>query len=48
MVDKVTDLKVFFFADGLLQDKRANWHSTPFEVRLERVLNEGAAKAFMV
>ncbi|RRT80671.1 hypothetical protein B296_00000036 [Ensete ventricosum] len=27
----------------LLQDKTVNWHSTPFEVRLERALKNGAA-----
>ncbi|KAJ6828866.1 uncharacterized protein M6B38_361635 [Iris pallida] len=31
------------------EDKRVNWHSTPFEVRLERALNEeGAAEACQV
>ncbi|XP_008802428.2 bifunctional lysine-specific demethylase and histidyl-hydroxylase NO66 [Phoenix dactylifera] len=25
------------------EDKRVNWHATPFEVRLERALNKGAA-----
>ncbi|TXG63877.1 hypothetical protein EZV62_010871 [Acer yangbiense] len=28
------------------EDKRVNWHSTPFETRLERALNRGAADAF--
>lgn len=27
------------------EDKRVNWHSTPFEARLERALNRGAAEA---
>lgn len=27
------------------QDKRVNWHSTPFETRLDRALNRGAAEA---
>nr|GMD64140.1 protein JASON [Ipomoea batatas] len=27
------------------EDKRVNWHSTPFETRLERALNQGAAEA---
>ncbi|CAA3001594.1 Hypothetical predicted protein [Olea europaea subsp. europaea] len=27
------------------EDKRVNWHSTPFEARLERALNQGAAEA---
>ncbi|KAL2556399.1 hypothetical protein Fot_01138 [Forsythia ovata] len=27
------------------EDKRVNWHSTPFETRLERALNRGAAEA---
>lgn len=31
---------------GAMQDKRVNWHSTPFETRLERALNRGAAEAF--
>ena len=30
--------------DGL-QDKKVNWHSTPFETRLERALNRGSAEA---
>lgn len=29
------------------EDKRVNWHSTPFEARLERALNGGAAEAFV-
>lgn len=28
-----------------LQDKRVNWHSTPFETRLEKALNRGPAEA---
>ncbi|KAH7577711.1 hypothetical protein ACOSP7_001289 [Xanthoceras sorbifolium] len=28
------------------EDKRVNWHSTPFETRLERALNRGAAEGF--
>ncbi|KAK4848373.1 hypothetical protein QYF36_012176 [Acer negundo] len=28
------------------EDKRVNWHSTPFDTRLERALNRGAADAF--
>ncbi|XP_058101487.1 uncharacterized protein LOC131245799 [Magnolia sinica] len=28
------------------EDKRVNWHNTPFEVRLERALIEGAAEAY--
>jgi len=28
---------------GLLQDKRVNWHSTPFNVRLDRALNKTSA-----
>ncbi|KAK6141505.1 hypothetical protein DH2020_024750 [Rehmannia glutinosa] len=27
------------------EDKRVNWHSTPFETRLDRALNRGAAEA---
>ncbi|PRQ61006.1 putative phosphoric monoester hydrolase [Rosa chinensis] len=27
-------------------DRRVNWHSTPFETRLERALNRGAADAY--
>ncbi|CAI9776658.1 unnamed protein product [Fraxinus pennsylvanica] len=27
------------------EDKRVNWHSTPFEVRLEKALDRGAAEA---
>ncbi|VFQ86268.1 unnamed protein product [Cuscuta campestris] len=27
------------------EDKRVNWHSTPFQTRLERALNRGAAEA---
>ncbi|GMN49036.1 hypothetical protein TIFTF001_018202 [Ficus carica] len=27
------------------EDKRVNWHTTPFETRLERALNRGAAEA---
>ncbi|ONK57337.1 uncharacterized protein A4U43_C10F19040 [Asparagus officinalis] len=27
------------------KDKKVNWHSTPFEVRLERALNKGSAEA---
>lgn len=26
-----------------MQDKRVNWHSTPFETRLERALNARGA-----
>lgn len=29
-----------------VQDKKVNWHSTPFEARLERALNRGVAEAF--
>ena len=29
----------------ILQDKRVNWHSTPFEARLERALNKGVPEA---
>ncbi|PON44348.1 eisosome protein [Parasponia andersonii] len=28
------------------EDKNVNWHSTPFETRLERALNRGAAEAY--
>ncbi|KAF6156249.1 hypothetical protein GIB67_030252 [Kingdonia uniflora] len=28
------------------EDKRVNWHSTPFEKRLERALNTGVAEAY--
>ncbi|KAJ4956953.1 hypothetical protein NE237_013736 [Protea cynaroides] len=28
------------------EDKRVNWHSTPFERRLERALNRGSAEAY--
>ncbi|XP_050365160.1 eisosome protein SEG2 [Argentina anserina] len=28
------------------EDRRVNWHSTPFETRLERALNRGAADAY--
>ncbi|PIA45494.1 hypothetical protein AQUCO_01700786v1, partial [Aquilegia coerulea] len=28
------------------EDKRVNWHSTPFETRLERALNRGDAEAY--
>ncbi|CAI9768188.1 unnamed protein product [Fraxinus pennsylvanica] len=28
-----------------LEDKRVNWHSTPFEVRLEKALDRGAVEA---
>lgn len=28
----------------ILQDKRVNWHSTPFEARLDKAL-QGAAEA---
>ncbi|KAK9087801.1 hypothetical protein Syun_030195 [Stephania yunnanensis] len=28
------------------EDKRVNWHSTPFEARLERALTTGAAEAY--
>ncbi|XP_043690602.1 protein JASON-like [Telopea speciosissima] len=28
------------------EDKRVNWHSTPFEKRLERALNRGSAEAY--
>ncbi|ERN18938.1 hypothetical protein AMTRI_Chr07g75920 [Amborella trichopoda] len=28
------------------EDKRVNWHSTPFEVRLERALNRGDPEAY--
>ena len=31
-----------------LQDKRVNWHNTPFETRLERALNGGGAAAVRV
>uniref|UniRef100_A0A7N0TPQ1 Protein JASON n=1 Tax=Kalanchoe fedtschenkoi TaxID=63787 RepID=A0A7N0TPQ1_KALFE len=27
------------------EDKRVNWHSTPFEARLEKALNQGSAEA---
>lgn len=29
---------------AIFQDNRVNWHSTPFETRLERALNRGAAE----
>lgn len=29
-----------------VQDKRVNWHNTPFEVRLERAITNGAADAY--
>ena len=28
-----------------VQDKRVNWHSTPFVTRLDRALNTGSAEA---
>ncbi|CAA7390563.1 unnamed protein product [Spirodela intermedia] len=28
------------------EDRRVNWHSTPFEIRLERTLNRGDAEAY--
>lgn len=31
----------------VLQDKRVNWHSTPFETRLEKALNRGASSAYV-
>ncbi|KAK9265844.1 hypothetical protein L1049_027077 [Liquidambar formosana] len=30
------------------EDKRVNWHSTPFEARLERALNRGVAEACLL
>lgn len=29
-----------------VQDKKVNWHSTPFEVRLERALTNDGAEAY--
>lgn len=34
----------FGFDDWFVQDKRVNWHSTPFEARLEKALNEATAE----
>jgi hypothetical protein len=34
---------MYLSLDGLLQDKRVNWHSTPFTIRLDRALKKTSA-----
>lgn len=36
-------LWILIWIQLVVQDKRVNWHSTPFETRLERALNGDAA-----
>lgn len=34
---------VYLSFNDLLQDRRVNWHSTPFNVRLDRALKKSSA-----